>query len=265
MPDAVSLVQGTALHAGHPLPPTRRRLGISATYCYPHLKRHLVAQGGKLDPRRPSLLDAAARPRQILPGSGRRYERPAGKISRTIWPTCMRSGPRTRHARAPGPPPNRARHGEGPGPVPVPIHAGGVRSWRTRNARADADATQASPRPAGFPGQNTRRDSGRATRARTPPHGQATGARTGPARSPARRRGTVGAHLPRRRRSPRVQDRAARVSMRQAVGGRSDGPCGILGRARVVWRVLLSAGQPLVLPSKLPPNQTTGLASGGIC
>ena len=91
------------------------------------------------------------------------------------------------------------------------------------------------------------------------PHGQATGARTGP----TRRRGTVGAHLPRRRSS---MDRAARVSMQQAVGARSDGSCGILGRARVVWRVLLSAGQPLVLPSKLPPNQTTGLASGSsIC
>ena len=106
----------------------------------------------------------ARSPAPIPPRSGRRYEWPAGKISRTIWPACMRSGPRTRQARAPDLR-RTERHGEGPGPVPVPMPvAFGVRSWRTRNARADADATQTSPRLAGFPGQNTRRDHGRATR-----------------------------------------------------------------------------------------------------
>lgn len=69
-------------------------------------------------------------------------------------------------ARArPGPPPNRAAR-RGPRASPS-AHAGGVRSWRTRNARAHADATQTIPRPAGFRGQNTRRDHGRATRTRT--------------------------------------------------------------------------------------------------
>jgi len=155
----------------------------------------------------------------------------------------MRSGPRTRHARAPALR-RTERHGEGPGPVPVPMpvaFAAGERETlgRTRTQRKPSRARR------GFAGKTHVAIMG------APPHGQATGARTGP----ARRRGTVGAHLPRRRSSKHL-----------AIGSRSDGSCGILGRARVVWRVLLSAGQPLVLPSKLPPNQTTGLASGSsIC
>lgn len=166
------------------------------------------------------------------------------KVSCTIWSACVL---------------DRA-HGEGPEPVPGSqqpcAHAGGVRSWRTRTQR------KTNPRPAGFPWQNARRDRWRATRARSAGDDarchtdkQREHAR-GPRAGGVRWAGCPAARLPRRRSSNHL-----------AAGARSDGSCGILGRARacrVAWRVLLSAGQPLVLPSKLPPNQTTGLASGSI-
>lgn len=128
MPNAVSLVQGTALHAGHPFCRRRpRRLGISATYCSlqpstaPHLRvtlPHKVAHG-KLDPRRPSFPD------QEEDTSGRLEKKNISDYLARLhafW---------TARARPSGGGQGGTARAQGQSQLP---HAGGVRSWGTKRS-----------------------------------------------------------------------------------------------------------------------------------
>lgn len=129
MPNAVSLVQGTALHAGHPFCRRRpRRLGISATYCSlqpstaPHLRvtlPHKVAHG-KLDPRRPSFPD------QEEDTSGRLEKKKNLGLSGP--PACVldRARPALRRRTE-----RHTARAQGQSQLP---HAGGVRSWPTKRS-----------------------------------------------------------------------------------------------------------------------------------
>ena len=164
----------------------------------------------------------------------------------------------------PGPPPNRAAR-RGPRACPS-SHAGGVRRSQLANAKRSGGRGRNANQPAPGrvpPAKHTSRSWARhadADDARRQPATRTSNGSTHGARPPA---GYGGRPLAT---ASIVQGPScARVHV---LGRRCPihGSCGILGRARVVWRVLLSAGQPLVLPSKLPPNQTTGLASGSsIC
>lgn len=131
--------------------------------------RHLVAHG-KLDPRRPSLPDPSQVREKI--DTNVRLEK-----SILYYLVRLRSGPRTRR-----------------GPRASPRLPATMRPCRWRSQLANADATQNKLAPsrvslAKRTSRSLARHAGAERGRRRPlPHGQATGARTGP----ARRRGTMG-------------------------------------------------------------------------